>query len=421
VDPNTLHEFGTGFFKYAFPLLFYTFHGWIATRLAIVMLFRPYEPVIIWGKQLPLTPGIFPKRRSKLASAVAGTITDTLLTTADIKQQAEHLVTEQNIYAAIDESVNAILTEFRDTTKLHRLAHDLSELTPVFLEQLVNSIVDSVESGRDRNIVAIAETTFDQIVLTVRLSRSQADEAASWIMDSIVTPANVRNELIKMLTPQNITALDESIQQHAGGPYKLLARLIGVKRVCYEWRNFLEKEPDQAQKIIADTLKDFNIEEQISNRIANFDLRSFPVQTISQIKQQVVSLVEEFLVSHRDDMLSFVKYIQGPAQHNVQSAIIRFNPERIQPDWLLRTKQNLATFCYSYLKKELGGLLERAIPALGVYGMIARKIDLFSPQQLESVIYRICKQELGALELFGAIIGFWLGCLQVVINIFYYH
>lgn len=372
------------------------------------------------GWQIPMTPGIFPKRRPKLSQAVAGTVTDTLLTTADIKAQVENLLNEENIYLAVDGMVNVVLTEFRDTTKLHRLANEISELSPAFLEHLVLTIIEGVEQGKHKNIAVITEKIFDQIVLTVRIARHQADEAAAWIMDSIITPGNVRTEIIRMLSPQNIQSLETSINEHAAGPYKLLAKIIGVKRVCYEWRNFLEKEPEQAEKILADLLTHFRIEEQIADRIATFDLRSLPLQTIAKIRQQSISLVEEFLVNQKDAIMNAAKNIQAPAVNTVQSVIIRFNPESISPEWLERVKKNIATFCYGYLKKELGGLLERAIPKLGVYGIIARKIELFTPQQLEDVIKRICKQELRWLEYLGGAIGFAMGCVQVVVNVFYY-
>jgi len=415
VDPQ-FSEFLKGFFTYAFPIIFYTFHGYIATVMAIWLLFHPYEPKFIFGWQVPMTPGIFPKRRPKLSKAVASLVTDTLLTTSDIKAQVENLLTEQNIYLAVDGMVNVLLTEFRDTTKLHRLANEISELTPAFLEHLVITTIEGVEHGRHKNIEIITEKIFDQIVLTVRISRPQADEAAAWIMESVVTPQNVRLEIVRLLSPQNISSLENSVNQHASGPYKILAKIIGIKRVCYEWRNFLEKEPEQADKILTDLLKHFHIEDQIADRIARFDMRALPLQTIAKMRQQTISLVEEFLINHKDAILNAVKNIQGPASNSVQSMIIRFNPESIQREWLERLKQNVSGFCYGYLKQELSGLLERAIPQLGVYGIIARKIELFTPQQLEDVIKRICKQELHWLEALGGLIGLMMGCVQVGVN-----
>jgi uncharacterized membrane protein YheB (UPF0754 family) len=195
-----------------------------------------------------------------------------------------------------------------------------------------------------------------------------------------------------------------------------LARIIGVKRVCYEWRNFLEKEPEQADKIVGDLLKHFHMEEQIADRIAAFDLRSLPLQTIAKIRAQSISIVEEFLVTHKETILESVRNLSGPAVNTVQSVIIRFNPASIRGDWLERTKKNIAQFGYGYLKQELGGLLERAIPKIGVYGIISRKIELFTPQQLEAVVKRICKNELRYLELLGAAIGLAMGCIQTGLN-----
>lgn len=37
--------------------------GGFTNLLAIRMLFRPYKPIHIYGKQLPLTPGLIPSGR----------------------------------------------------------------------------------------------------------------------------------------------------------------------------------------------------------------------------------------------------------------------------------------------------------------------------------------------------------------------
>src|SRR6202000_2786350 len=106
------------------------------------------------------------------------------------------------------------------------------------------------------------------ILLNVRISYDQANELAARFMEAFVTPQKVRTILVSILSPQNINSLDESIQAHASGPYRILARIIGVKRVCYEMRNFLEKEPDEANKIINDMIKRFGILDQIAVQIA---------------------------------------------------------------------------------------------------------------------------------------------------------
>jgi uncharacterized membrane protein YheB (UPF0754 family) len=404
--------------KVLLPVFYFTLHGWFATAMAVLALFRPYEPWYLpYTKiQLPLTPGIFPKRQAKLAVAVATTITDTLLTTADIRVQVENLLTEKNIYASVDLFVDAVLLEFRDTAKLHRLASDIAELSPTLLHHLVNSTIDGLEGGKDTRVANITDKLFDQVVLNTRISLDQATEISNRVMEAFVTPAKIRNIVIGLLSPQNINAIDESIQVHAGGPYKILARIIGVKRVCYEWRNFLEKEPDSAEKVINDLIVRFGLRDQLAMGIANFDMRTLPLQTIAKVKANVIEFVQTFMVQHRQDLLDGITKVQGEAMAAVRSAIIRFNPESIPAHWIERCKQDFSAFAHAYLKRELGVLLEKGIPALGMYSLIARKIELFAPSQLEALVRRVCDRELHWLEFFGAAIGFLMGLSQVIIN-----
>ncbi|MDR3613453.1 MAG: DUF445 family protein [Candidatus Obscuribacterales bacterium] len=404
--------------KIALPLFYFTLHGWFATAMAVLALFRPYEPWYFPGTklQLPLTPGIFPKRQAKLATAVATTITDTLLTTADIRGQVESLLTEQNIYATVSLFVDSVLLEFRDTAKLHRLASDLAELSPTLLHHFIESTIDGLQSGKETRVTTITEKLFDQVIINVKINPEQSNEIASRIIEAFLTPAKLRSLVITILSPQNINAIDESIQIHAGGPYKILARIIGVKRVCYEWRNFLEKEPDESEKVIGELIKRFGIQNQMAMAIQNFDMKSLPLQSIAKLKQNLVQFVETFLLEHKQDLLDAVTKIQGETLASVRAAVQRFNPESIPQPWIDRTKADLSSFAYAYLKRELGVLLEKAIPALGMYALITRKIELFSPAQLEKLVRRVCDRELHWLEFFGGFIGFVMGISQVVIN-----
>jgi uncharacterized membrane protein YheB (UPF0754 family) len=404
--------------KILVPPILYFLHGYGATIMAVAALFRPYEAWYIPFTKIQLwfTPGIFPKRRAKLAQAVATTVTETLLTPADITDKVEHLLTAENIYLTIDMFVDAVLKEFRDISKLHRLASDIAELSPTLLEHFVRSVIESLEQGKDTKIATITEKVFDQVVLSARISLDQANEIAARLLEAFATSDKVRVGFISLLSPTNIASLEESINVHASGPYRLLARIIGVKRVCYEWRNFLEKEPEEAEKIIGDLIKRFGIRDQIAIQIANFDMRTMPLQTINNFKANMVTFIESFLVEHKGDILEAVRRVEGEAMSSVRNAIVRFNPESVPQEWLLRAKQDLTQFFASYLKRELGELLEKAIPALGMYAVISQKIDLFTARQLEALVKKICHQELKALEWFGGLIGLGLGFIQIAVN-----
>ncbi len=406
------------FWKVIFPPLFYGFHGWLATKMAVAALFRPYNAHFfpLTKVQIPLTPGIFPKRKTKLAQAVASTITETLLTPEDITHQVELLVTEENIYLAVNLFIESILREFRDIDKMHRLASDIADLSPAILQHLVNSLLGELEKNEVNKIANILDKIFDEVILPARISYEQASNISLRIMEELLTPQKVRLTLLSLLTPHNINSLEESINTHASTGYKLLAKIVGVKRVCYELKSFLESEPASAQELISDIIRRFAIKDQISVQIANFDLRNLPLQNIANLKTSFISFTESFLLGHKDDILQAVSRIETEARQTVQEAIIHFNPAAIPVAWVARAKKDFSGFAYSYLKREIGELVGRALPKLGMYTLISNKIDLFSAPQLEALVQRICRNELWLLEVLGGIIGLLLGFFQIVVN-----
>lgn len=63
------------------------FIGYITNYIAVKMLFRPYKEIKIFGKRLPFTPGIIPKRKSAVAKAVGDAVCKNLLTKSDIENE----------------------------------------------------------------------------------------------------------------------------------------------------------------------------------------------------------------------------------------------------------------------------------------------------------------------------------------------
>lgn len=53
--------------------------GYITNGIAIKMLFRPLKPVYVFGKQLPFTPGLIPKEKTRIARSVGNVISKELL------------------------------------------------------------------------------------------------------------------------------------------------------------------------------------------------------------------------------------------------------------------------------------------------------------------------------------------------------
>jgi len=77
--------------------------GYVTNAIAIKMLFRPLNPIYIFGFKLPFTPGILPRQRKRLAISIGAMVERELLT-------AEVL---RNRLANIDvKNFQGIVTEF---------------------------------------------------------------------------------------------------------------------------------------------------------------------------------------------------------------------------------------------------------------------------------------------------------------------
>ncbi len=60
--------------------------GYFTNYIAVKMLFKPLRPVYLFGKKLPFTPGLIPKRKDDLAVAVGRAVSTSLLTKEDLAE-----------------------------------------------------------------------------------------------------------------------------------------------------------------------------------------------------------------------------------------------------------------------------------------------------------------------------------------------
>lgn len=92
--------------------------GGFTNLLAIRMLFRPYKPIYIFGKQLPLTPGLIPKRQDELASQLGKLVVEHLITPESIQSKVINDVSIQNMKIFVQAEVKKALSTEKSTAQL---------------------------------------------------------------------------------------------------------------------------------------------------------------------------------------------------------------------------------------------------------------------------------------------------------------
>lgn len=177
--------------------------GYITNDIAIRMLFRPYKAKYLFGIRIPFTPGIIPKEKGRIASAIGGAISENLMN----KEVLEKNLLSDEMIAKIYNSIDAFFTLQKNNQETVRefLAH-----------YLTNDDIDRIVSGLKGELTAQVST---------KLGESNLGEQISEVVVEHVS------------TKLRIEGLDIDIPQ-------MLKSLIGSS-IWGQIANFIEKPAKQ--------------------------------------------------------------------------------------------------------------------------------------------------------------------------------
>lgn len=83
--------------------------GYGTNDLAIRMLFRPHKPWMLWGHRVPMTPGIIPKERGRIAASLGQSISQNLMN----PEVLERTLLGDEMVAKVQEAVRAYLADLQ--------------------------------------------------------------------------------------------------------------------------------------------------------------------------------------------------------------------------------------------------------------------------------------------------------------------
>ncbi len=397
----------------AVPPLVGAIVGYFTNDLAVRMLFHPIEPKYIFGKKLPLTPGLVPAEQDRLADRIASLIVDTLLTGDDFKELALRLLTAEKVDAAVDFSVDVVMAEFGQPQKLQALSDDLAAALTGVIQRSVPALIENLaeKSLTPDRIHLILDQVMDSILQNFQLTPAMADFITEHVMDLVLTPENVRRSLIALLTPANIAAIDEMVKGRLTGKYSVLLFFLNLQDVLTKIRIYLDMEPDQAEALISEVVELTRLEDAIQRAILRFNPREMSWEHIAAFKESLVLWIHDYLSSHYDVIVPpLIARMDLPTL--VRDMIRRFNPDDVPPATIKKIKQEVSRFLHRYLESNLVSMVERALEMADLQTLIANKIRTFSPLRMEEIILEVSRKELQMIVWFGAILGFGIGSIQ---------
>ena len=282
--------------------------GYFTNHIAVKMMFRPLEPVYVFGKRLPLTPGIIPKNKKRIARALGRAVSESLLTEKDLAAGFTKPDVKEKVVNLIYEKLNE--EAFKAATAEELAAEYIGEEKTKKAKKKINN--------------ALAEK---------------------------VTDAISGLDIEGFLQTVGIRAIMEKLQNSMLGMFINEGTLMG----------FIGP--------IADSIRGY--------------LHSHGKEKIKDISEKETAKLYEMRVG---DLLD----IEGNEEH---------------------------------IKEMLGELYEKAIEKMvpvilaeiKIAAIVEEKIDNLEIQFLEELLLSIIKTELDYVVRLGALIGFVIGCINIII------
>lgn len=265
--------------------------GYITNYIAVRMLFRPLRPVKIGNWTLPFTPGIFPKRKEKLAKALGKAVGNNLLRREDLEQ----LFLTENIKEKVVEAIdNSLFTE-DDHHTIKRM------VAPYFQEdsyqsgkkQLENIICEKIISGLSK--IDIGSIIVQESSRAIK-EKTQGTMLAMMVNDKLITalatPVGGKvEEYIKASAPDNIRSIvQEEMERLENQTIGNLVRQMGLDKESV--RAMTKKIYGQLiQDKVGELTKQFDIAGVVEQKVNAMDVLEIENLVLSVMKNELRAIV----------------------------------------------------------------------------------------------------------------------------------
>lgn len=385
--------------------------GYFTNDLAIKMLFRPYRPVYVLKRRLPLTPGLIPSNQGRLAQRVSDTIMGSLLTPEELQNLARRLLRIDRVQQAIQWLLMLALEQIQNRNQARTaevVGNVLKDLLGESLPRLLR-----VWARQENFLKAQIDQIFDQVLLDFQLSEEQAQQMSVWLLSSVLPPDTLRRAIVDFLTDRNIQTIDEIFRSQTSGTYWVVANLFGVRNALVRLRTFCLDERETSNARIAELIKALKLDYRLQEWLMSFSLQNLPVSTVRELRRSMREAVRGYIQTIGPDLLRGLSTTVNWQALAVQ-LLNRLQSSRVVNESLEPVSEELALVLERYLERDLESIVAQVIPILNIDQVIIDRVNGTPPRDVEVAIQGIVRNELQAIVNLGGALGFAIGALQAV-------
>ncbi|MBR8663225.1 DUF445 domain-containing protein [Bacillus paralicheniformis] len=354
--------------------------GAVTNHFAIKMLFRPYKAVYIFGKRVPFTPGLIPKRRDELARQMGQMVTGHLLTTEGIKKRlASDAVKSQAVQVG------------------ERILAHLSQSTATVEEALESIGISNPAQKADR---AVSRWT---------------DEKLSALLEAH------ENEPLKELIPLEAQKkLKEKIPMVSG---YILSRTVtyfesgeGKERLGHMIDDFL-KERGMLGSMVQMFLGNSSLVDRVQPEIVKFLKNGETARLLTDLLENEWDKLKEYTFKEADDKWNLKSLIFDLKEKLLKR--FSFQPffEKTIGSSIASVGREIALRLPQIadrLLEEAGRRLDQVLKQLELEQIVKEQVDNFPVERLEEMVLSISRREFKMITYLGGLLGGIIGAVQAI-------
>ncbi|RIM05806.1 DUF445 domain-containing protein [Staphylococcus chromogenes] len=358
--------------------------GGVTNMIAIKMLFHPFKAYYIFGKRIPFTPGLVPKRREEIASKIGQVVEEHLLTESLIREKITSEAMHTSIYNTVQQQITALQSDKVTLQSLVQDFHiDLHEKTETWIKHFLNERLnkkyleienEQIETLVPQNLMHTIDEKvlqIDEVILKRARYYISSDKGYHDIFEMIETFFNEKSRILSML---QMFMTKEAIAERVQAELLRLSEHPKAKRIL---KTQIQEE---YQRLKSMPIRDIVTKDQFNDKLEKFIEECIPHL---QIKQKMHTPLNRLV----PDMFTYLKS-EGA--------------------------EKLTAFIISTLAKRLTSIFKK----VNIAGLVEEQINRFDLDYIERLIFEIANKELKLIMLLGFILGGIIGFFQGLIAIF---
>ena len=412
------------------------FIGYFTNYVAIKMLFYPKKPYYIGNIRVPFTPGLIPKKRDELIDKISSVVAEKVINKNELVRYVYSKKNREFLYEYTQNILNDLLG--KKLSDLNLPYKKILKIASEQIEQLKETLIREKLETLNIDFDYITYNAFLLIDKDKRIKDFIQDKNLETLYQNIEALSNnalfnlsssLDNPEIKELIKKKIT---ESLNDYIDESNILTASFVSMIAPLIE-------ENEKIMDIVVDKLKqllnDKNVKVRVKNSIIeafekevlNLRLEEFIIHftnsNLNDLRKAVSSKIKEIFeklnikekiteeiiktIDTEKTARKAVAYLRLTLQKTTLRDLIKF----IKPEFERKLSRYLVNNLLIIVRKESQRIFD-----FDIAENARKKLEKLDIGQIEDIVLNISKEQFKYINLFGGILGFLIGIIEVILR-----